>query len=1031
MKRTLSLLTAMLAAFALSAQCSLREISLADRVASSDLVVEGKVSSMRSFWNSSHDMIFTAYQVELYKIFKGHVSASSIEVIEKGGTVGYTMIKCEPSLTLSTGEIGIFTLLTPSAQFNIANVNKGSLPFYEAYGSVQGFIKYDLESGTATDAFRTYSKIETDVYPILMTFSSNEFHEVIPFDISILGQKFNPEALAPSITGFAPSTLTSGTGTVLVITGTGFGAVQGSGVVGFRNADNGGSSYINPLATQYLSWTDTQIQVEVPTKAGTGDFIVTQGGTDASPSTLTVSYAHLNANFDPGTGMQAYQTDHINDDAAGGYTWRMNTAFDADALARPSFMRAFDSWRCNTGVNWTIGATTAINAAASDGTNVICFDNTSPLPSGVLGRCTSYWSGCFSGPNMAWYVTELDIVFDEGSNISPLTWEYGTAFPTPSEYDFETVAVHELGHGHQLGHVILGGAIMHYAISNGTYNRTVTGNDLAGGNFVQAKSIVANICGPGPMTAYSCGGSPPVADFSGTPTTLCIGGTVSFTDLSLNTPTSWAWTFTGGTPSSSTAQNPTITYNTAGSYAVSLIATNADGSDTKTVNGYITVNANPGGSSSVTNVQCNGSSTGAIDLTPSGGQSPYTFLWNPSGQTTEDRSSIPANTYSVTITDANGCTFMTSFVVSQPSALTLSLSKTDATCANNDGTATANPGGGTPSYSYLWAPGAQTTQVATGLASGSYTCTVTDANACTISSSITVNLNCVPNTQLKVQYCTNYNLPAMNSYVSCIAVSGATGYQYRVNGPNVTNYIYYMNSSSTNFNMAWIPGAQYNGTYSIEVRARVGTTWGNYSTVCTLVTPASIPVPSVITSSGNPACPSGASLSTQIFCTSVPGATDYRWQVTGVSIVYSNLRRRNANMTNWYLQWHTGISASQTYDVQVQALVGGVWGSLGPVCTINVPAADPSNDKLIPFDGISDNGSMLTIYPNPFNNKFTIISDEGVNKITIMNMLGEIVYTSVIDSYETEISLADQPSGIYFVKSETGSGMITRKLIKE
>ncbi len=82
---------------------------------------------------------------------------------------------------------------------------------------------------------------------------------------------------------------------------------------------------------------------------------------------------------------------------------------------------------------------------------------------------------------------------------------------------------------------------------------------------------------------------PPVADFSGSPVSLVIGGSVQFTDLSTNDPTSWSWTFEGGTPATSTSQNPSVTYNTAGTYAVTLIATNNVGSDTKFVDNYITV----------------------------------------------------------------------------------------------------------------------------------------------------------------------------------------------------------------------------------------------------------------------------------------------------------------------------------------------------------------------------------------------------------------------------------------------------------
>ncbi|HAA23195.1 MAG TPA: hypothetical protein DCP28_32180, partial [Cytophagales bacterium] len=83
--------------------------------------------------------------------------------------------------------------------------------------------------------------------------------------------------------------------------------------------------------------------------------------------------------------------------------------------------------------------------------------------------------------------------------------------------------------------------------------------------------------------------TPPVANFTASTTSILTGESINFTDLTSNSPTSWSWTFAGGSPASSSAQNPTIAYNSAGTYEVSLTATNADGSDTKTVSSYITV----------------------------------------------------------------------------------------------------------------------------------------------------------------------------------------------------------------------------------------------------------------------------------------------------------------------------------------------------------------------------------------------------------------------------------------------------------
>ena len=87
---------------------------------------------------------------------------------------------------------------------------------------------------------------------------------------------------------------------------------------------------------------------------------------------------------------------------------------------------------------------------------------------------------------------------------------------------------------------------------------------------------------PTPMTLI-------FADFSASKTVVNMGEAVTFTDNSTNIPTAWAWTFNGGTPSSSTEQNPSVTFDSPGTYTVSLNASNAAGSDIETKVDYITV----------------------------------------------------------------------------------------------------------------------------------------------------------------------------------------------------------------------------------------------------------------------------------------------------------------------------------------------------------------------------------------------------------------------------------------------------------
>ena len=82
-----------------------------------------------------------------------------------------------------------------------------------------------------------------------------------------------------------------------------------------------------------------------------------------------------------------------------------------------------------------------------------------------------------------------------------------------------------------------------------------------------------------------------ISQFSANPTAVSAGNSVKFTDQSAGSPAQWAWTFPGGNPSSSSEQNPTVTYNTAGKYDVTLTVSNASGSDIETKTGCITVTA--------------------------------------------------------------------------------------------------------------------------------------------------------------------------------------------------------------------------------------------------------------------------------------------------------------------------------------------------------------------------------------------------------------------------------------------------------
>jgi len=139
---------------------------------------------------------------------------------------------------------------------------------------------------------------------------------------------------------------------------------------------------------------------------------------------------------------------------------------------------------------------------------------------------------------------------------------------------------------------------------------------------------------------------------------------------------------------------------------------------------------------SVTKTGCS-QSTGAVNLTASGGTSPYTFVWS-NGATTEDIQNLSAGSYKVTATDAGGCSAQATFVITENNTVRVSSSVTAAGCSNEAiGAIDISVTGGTAPYTYSWQHGA-TTEDVSGLVSGIYRVTVTDNLGCSIQTAINV-----------------------------------------------------------------------------------------------------------------------------------------------------------------------------------------------------------------------------------------------------------------------------------------------------
>lgn len=637
-------------------QCTMSPLPFSQRVPNSSVIIEGKVIDQKCFWDPLHQNIYTSNLIEVYKTFKGTANPY-VEVITIGGIVGNRKSVVEPSLQLDIENVGVFTLNSNPLPAQFSKV------VYEAYGDAQGFIKYNIAENEANEVFHKYSNISTTIYSVIQLETGSTFAVVKPYNAFFIPASISLAAPA-ALTSFAPTTITAGTFSVLTITGSGFGATRGTSFVEFKNADDGGGSYIQPDATAYVSWSNTSIQVRVPSRnsvgtgsAGTGQIQVDVGGAKSTSATnLTIQYSHLNI-YSATAPATIYNTRHLNQQG-GGYQWQMYTGFNSNAPAKTAFLSAFQKWRCGTLINWSTGPTTSVNVAASDGVNIVRFDVGSELPAMVLGRCTNWFSGCGSNPTMNWFVDELDIVFDSGTS-----WYYLTGTPGGSQFDFESVAIHELGHGHELGHVINGAEIMNYSIGPGTFNRTLSVNDLAGGNAVMARNATGGVCSLPQMIPLTLGGCTLGTPFAyiTSASTGCIGQAVTLTDGSTGSPTAWNWNMPGGTPTSAATQNSSVIYSTAGVKTITLTASNLTGTSTAVMS--VTISAAPTLTVTSTNsVICDGQTS----VLKSFGATGYT--WLPTASLSSGSGAIvianPSSTTTYTITGTTaGCSSTTMLTV--------------------------------------------------------------------------------------------------------------------------------------------------------------------------------------------------------------------------------------------------------------------------------------------------------------------------------------------------------------------------------
>ena len=190
---------------------------------------------------------------------------------------------------------------------------------------------------------------------------------------------------------------------------------------------------------------------------------------------------------------------------------------------------------------------------------------------------------------------------------------------------------------------------------------------------------------------------------------------------------------------------------------------------------------------SATDVACFNGNDGAIDLTVSGGATPYKYSWS-TGAQTQDIQNIRAGYYEVAVEDDNGCLVFKEFEVNEPDPVTVQFIRTDASCSGDTGSLSADVSGGTAPYTYAW-PNDSTGQKISGLSIGTYTVTVTDDNNCSVTA--TTGISGTDGPLVTVDSIVNTTCNDSTGEVYTLVSGGAKPYAFAWENGSADQHLYY------------------------------------------------------------------------------------------------------------------------------------------------------------------------------------------------------------------------------------------------
>ncbi len=566
---------------------------------------------------------------------------------------------------------------------------------------------------------------------------------------------------------------------------------------------------------------------------------------------------------------------------------------------------------------------------------------------------------------------------------------------------------------------------------NGATGRIRIDGTVSGTGTVTPAAYSGSIAVSITSTSVTCNGA-----CDGTATASVTGGTPGYT---------YSWMPGGQTTSTATGL-------CAGTYT--LTVTDANGC-TGIATVVITEPTAIVVTASTTPATCNGACDGTATATVTGGTPGYTYSWMPGGQTTSSVTGLCAGTYSLIVTDANGCTSITTVVITEPTALVVTASATPATCNGAcDGTATATVTGGTPGYTYSWMPGGQTTSSVTGLCAGTYSLIVTDTNGCTAMATVTITEPPALNAIVSVTQVTCFG--SCDGYATVTVTGGTPGYTY-----------------------SWIPaggtGATATGlcagTYSVLVTDTNG---------CTTAATATVTEPSAITAVdtfGNVTCNGACDGWISVIPSGGSAPYTFAWSNGSTTQMITNLcagcytvvitDANGCTLTEVVCiteptalaitSTHTDETSSSANDGTASVSVTGgtpgysyLWAPGGDT-TASVTGLDAGLYIVTVTDstGCSDTvhitiGTMngldymnlalnVSLFPNPTNGQINLVVAARAGEIVTVEIfdvtgrrVSEEKYTGSVNEM---LDLSGLQSGVYWFRVSSGNSVVTQKVV--